>query len=245
LGSVETSSSSSQSASPAVRATVDKLATGVGNAYTAGPKVFNQSLYAGVGPTTQSAWANTLNAANNPAYASNISDTMASFGNIARGDYVQNGNPYAEQLLQKSNNDISSAVNAGLGSSGRLGSNLQIQGLSEAIGNNSNAFRSQQYETERDRQVQAAGLLPGLYQAGLQPSAIQGQVGAAQDADAQAALQGQADLFSRNANADTDLLAKLSSILAGNASAAGTNQTTQVPWWQAGLAGITGIGGLL
>lgn len=245
MGDVQTGSSSTQNNSAAVRGTIDKLATGVGNAYTAGPKVFNESLYAGVGPTTQSAWANTLSAANNPGYANSVNGALSSFGNIAKGDYLNNGNPYFEQNLQKTLNDTSSGINASLGSSGRLGSNLHLQSLSEGLGNVSNTARMQQYETERDRQVQAAGMLPGLYQAGLAPSAIQGQVGAAQDANSQAALQGRYDLATRQNNAQTDLLAKLSSILAGNAAASGSTTSNSVPWWQAALGTAATVGSFL
>lgn len=242
----ETATSTSGSSNKEVNALVSQLATGTSNAYKAGPKVFNQSLYAGVGPTTQNAWQSTLGAANNGDYTNGVNGALSSFSNIARGDYLQNGNPYFEQNLAKTLNDTSSGINAGLGASGRLGSNLQIQSLSEGLGNVSNAARSQNYETERDRQVQAAGMLPGLYQAGLAPSAIQGQVGAAMDADKQAQLQAQYELFGRQTNADTDLLAKLTSILSGNAASAGTTTTETkpgTPLWQTLLGYVAGNAG--
>ena len=86
--------------------------------------------------------------------------------------------------------------------------------------------------------------MPSLYQGALAPSATQGAVGAAQDANTQAALLGQNDLFRRTADSKTDLLAKLSSILAGTGGQAGTTTTQSspaTPWWQSALA----IGGTL
>lgn len=244
MGNVQTSQTSTQNNSAAVRDTIDKLATGVGNAYTAGPQIFNKSLYVAPGQTTTDSWTNALSAANNPGYTNSVNGALSSLGGVARGDYLNNSNPYFEANLQKTLNDTSSGINAGLGASGRLGSNLQVQSLSEGLGNVSNAARSQQYETERDRQVQAAGMLPGLYQAGLQPSTVQAQIGAAQDANASAARQGEYDLFSRQANGQTDLLAKLSAILAGNADAAGSNTSKSVPWWSALLGGAATVAGL-
>jgi hypothetical protein len=278
----QTTTQTNAPSNPDVNPTVSRLLQGVQAAQNKGPQVFQQSLYAGAGPTTQSAWQNTLNASNNPAFTGAVNKGLGYAGSlaggsgpslteqnlsgVANGNYLNGGDPFFEANLAKTLNETSSGINAGLGASGRLGSNLQLQSLSEGLGNVSNAARSQQYQTERDRQVQALGAiegqrqqgvsnafaaqaaLPGLYQAGLLPSQVQGQVGAAQDADKQAALQGQYDLYSRNANADTDLLAKLSSILAGNAQAGGTTQTTTQPgqpWWQTLGGAAVGLGSLL
>jgi hypothetical protein len=88
----------------------------------------------------------------------------------------------------------------------------------------------------------AASALPDLFRASLLPGQTMGAVGAAQDADRQAALMGRHDLFRRQNDAKTDLLGRLSSILGVNAGAAGSTTTeTQpgTPWWQSalGLAG--------
>jgi hypothetical protein len=279
MGNVQTGQTSTTSNNPNVDPTITKLLGGVQQAYDKGPQVFNQSLYTGVGPTTQNAWQNTLNASNNPAFTGAVNKGLGYAGSlaggsgpslteqnlmgVANGNYLNGGDPYFEQNLAKTLNETSSGINAGLGASGRLGSNLQLQSLSEGLGNVSNAARSQQYQTERDRQVQALGAiegqrqqgvgnafaaqaaLPGLYQAGLMPSQVQGQVGAAQDADALARRQGDYELFSRQANGQTDLLAKLSSILAGNASASGSTTSKEVPWWQVGLGAASTIAGLV
>jgi hypothetical protein len=70
-----------------------------------------------------------------------------------------------------------------------------------------------------------------------------------QDADAQAALQGESDLALRQFNAPTDFLAKLSSILAGNAASGGTSSSTTTPIQQPNplqllLGGAIGAGSL-
>lgn len=85
----------------------------------------------------------------------------------------------------------------------------------------------------------AASALPSLFQASLLPSQTMGAVGAAQDADRQAALLGRNDLFRRQNDARTDLLGKLSSILGVNAGAAGSTTTQRepgTPWWQTAIS---------
>lgn len=199
---------------------------------------------------------------------------------VANGDYLNGGNPYFEANLARTLNDATSGFNAGLGASGRLGSNLHTQALSEGLGTISNQARGQQYETERDRQVQAASLvdaaglsrlqggqnaygqafgmgqqgtanqfaaneaLPGLFESFVMPAKTKLQAGLIKDGIRQGTLQGEYDLFNRQQNANTDMLAKLSAILSGTAGTGGTYQTTPGPSLaQTLLGGAIGLGG--
>jgi len=222
-----TTVASTAPSNPDVNPTVSKILKGVQAAQNAGPQVFDHSLYAGVGPTTTGAWQSTLDAAKNPIYSGDMQGALSSVGDVAAGKFLAPGsNPYFEANLQNGINDVTSQVNSSLGASGRLGSNLQVADLTKQVGDLSTGARSAQYDTARNQQLQAAQLLPSIYQGTLAPSAIAGQVGAAQDANQQGVLQGQYDQFTRKANAPTDLLAKLTSILAGNTAASGTNTTS-------------------
>lgn len=64
------------------------------------------------------------------------------------------------------------------------------------------------------------------------------QIGAAQDADAQGALLGRADLFDRTKNAELDRLAKIGAIFGDPTAAA-----NQPNWLQQGLGALLGFGG--
>lgn len=89
--------------------------------------------------------------------------------------------------------------------------------------------------------------LGGLYDLSMRPGQTLAQIGGAQDADRQASLLAQNDLFRRNADSRTNLLSQLSSILAGTAGAGGTSTTNTdpgQPWWQTALGAGLGIGGL-
>jgi hypothetical protein len=65
-----------------------------------------------------------------------------------------------------------------------------------------------------------------------------GQIGAAQDANTQGALLGQADLFDRTKNAELDRLTKIGAAFGDPVGAA-----NQPNWWQSGLGALLGFGG--
>lgn len=89
----------------------------------------------------------------------------------------------------------------------------------------------------------AASSLFGAGQQGItnQQGAIDalGQIGAAQDANAQGKRLGNADLFDRTKNAELDRLLKIGSGFGGAASSA----ANEAPWWQQLLGGALGLGG--
>lgn len=160
------------------------------------------------------------------AYVDKATDSLTS--GLGALDYTNHQNDIARQeralssiegqrqqgFANRSNNLLNAASTA------QAGFGLQQQGVN-------NVFAAQQS-------------LPGLYAASQQPASTLLSAGAIQDADAQTALQGRYDLSTRQGNAQSDYLAKLTSILNGNAAASGstTTQTTpQAPWWQQALGG--------
>lgn len=245
---VNTVTSSSAPSNPDINPTVSTLLKGVQSEYGKGPSTFNQQLYTGFGNGTQNALNGTLSASNNADYTQGINNSIGQTSNIAGGAYLNGGNPYFQANLDKTLNDTASGINASLGGSGRLGSNLQVQSLAEGLGNVSNTARSQNYENEYSRMMQAQQALPGLYQASLLPSATQLQVGQMNDANSLAQRQAEYELWSRQNNAGWDSLSKASAILGGTAPYGGTTQTNQQlgasPFQQIAGAGI-GLGSLL
>lgn len=246
----QTSTSSTGSSNPMVTSTVNKLLGGLGSAYDAGaPPTFNSSLYSPAGATTTAGWNSALQASQNPDYASAAAGTIKSLGTAASGgDYGQLDPAYAT-LRSNAANDAQTLINGQFNNSGRFGGGTNASKVSEGVTNALAGIDVNQLNNDRAFQLSAAGALPGAFQSSLLPSSIQSGVGAAQDANQQGILQGNADLQQRQANNQTDWLAKLSSILSGNAGTAGTTTTStqpSTPWWQSALGlGIGAAGAFL
>lgn len=270
-GSSETQKVVSGPTNPKVDETITQLLGGVQNAYNRGPQPFNESLYAGTGPTTRNAWAMGKGAANNADYNSGISGAMryaggladgsgpsmteTALGGVARGDYLNNMDPEYQAMIDRAANETTADVNASIGADGRYGSNVHVADLVDQVGGMRTRANVENRRYEQQRQRDALGaiegtrqqgvdnafaaqqMLPQLLGAGQLPASILGDIGAAEDADRQAVLQGRYDLHERQNNAQTDLLAKLSSILAGNAASGGQSESTMTPIWQQLLGG--------
>lgn len=243
MGNVTTSSSSTSPSNKDVDPTVSKLLKGLQGQYDSGVEVFDKTLYPGVGGTTQNAWQTTLDAAGNPDYANAVGGAISDFGDVAAGNRFGMNDPGYATLRGNIQSDVMRDVNKTFGSSGLFGSDSNLDAAGEGLGNALAGLDYTNYQNDVTRQQQAAQMLPGLYSASLAPGAAQAGVGAAQDADALAARQGENDLFRRQNDAGWDALARSSSVLAGTAGSSGSNTENQIPWWAAiggagaGLAG--------
>lgn len=234
----ETTTQTSGPTNPLVDKTTTQLLTGLQSQVGKGTAVFGQSLQPGAGATTQQSWASMLSGANNPAYNAGVAGATADFADAAAGNQYAANDPYFKQL----GDDTLRDVNAQFTTSGRFGSGSHVDTAVNAMGNVNNA----NIAADREYQMQAAGALPGMYAAGMAPAGVLGAVGAEQDANALAILQGKNDLFRRQNDAGKDTLGWASSVLAGTAGAGTQQQTTTqpaTPWWQSVLgAGAVGSG---
>lgn len=244
MGGSQTSTSTTKPANASITKTTNNLLGGIDAAWAKGPSVFNESLYAGLGDTTKNGLQSLMGSANNPAYSSGVQGAIDSFGRTASGANLGMNDPGYATIRNKLSNDVLTSTNNSFNNSGLFGSDNNQKQAASGLADSLGALDYQQYNDSQDRQVQAAGLLPGLYQASQQPASTMLSAGAIQDADAQATLQGRYDLSTRQGNAQTDLLAKLSSILNGTASTAGSTTTTSqpsTPWWQSALGLAVGL----
>lgn len=238
-GGTQTSQSVSSTApsNPMVTATMNKFLTGAQAGYDKGPSVNPELQYAGVGSTTQQGWNSALGAANNNDYAGGIGGAIADQSKVARGDYLNEMDPNAQALIDRTANQTAADINASMGADGSYGSNVHVGSLADNIG----ALRMKGAVDNRNfqygRQQSAFSNLPALYSAAQLPASTYAAVGSAQDADQQAALQARNDLFRRKADADLNWLGGWTSVLNGNAQTAGstttqTNTTPTPPLWQ-------------
>lgn len=226
-GSVATNTQTSGVNNPDLNSTISKLAKGVSAQYTPG-----QSLYQAPSANTMGSEAAALAAAGNPAYGSAVSGALGSFGNTAAGgDFGMNDPGYA-RLRQNTIDDTLQATNSAFNNSGLFGSNSNQEAAGKGVASAVAGLDYGNYQSDVQRQQAAAQVLPGLFSAGQLPASVQGQVGAAQDADAAAKAAG-----------PTDYLGKVSGITGQLAGSAGTTSSTQVPWWEAILGGAATAAG--
>ena len=211
--STNKTTTTSGSASPAVTATVNKLATGIGNAYTPGA-----SSYVAPSSTTTGGWNSSLTAANNPAFSSGIAGALSSYGNRAAGNELGQNDPGYAALRAKLTDDTLSNVNSIFTGSGRFGSGSHVNSAASGLADSLAGLDYKQYGDSLARQSEAANMLPQLFAAGQLPSSIQQSVGASMDADKKAQEGGVWDYLNR-----------ATGTLSGAAGAAGTNTTTSTP----------------
>lgn len=246
-GGTNTTTTQSNPTNPAITATLNKLlgsGGGVQGLFDKGPQVFNQSEYAGVGPTTTAAQDASLAAAGNPDYASGVTGALSDQAAKASGQNIGLNDPTYQAMRDKLSSDVMGQVGSSFTNSGRFGGGSYVNAATNDLTGALGGLDYQQVLNGQQQQQQAISNLPGLFSALQAPSATAGAVGGAQDANAQATLSGNADLFNRQNNGQLTLLQQLSGILNGSSPAAGTtttNTSPATPWWQSAL----GIGAAL
>ncbi len=82
-------------------------------------------------------------------------------------------NPYLDAVLAKSKQDAADSINAQFSAAGRYGSGAQTTALTRELGGIENTARMNNFNTERDRQLNSAQLLGSL---GLQGANMSAQI---------------------------------------------------------------------
>lgn len=212
MGNVDTGSSKSVSASPAVRKATDTLAGQI-NGMAGG------TMYVAPSSTTQQGWQQALGAAGNADYTSGLQGLIKNYSGIANGTSGLDDPGYTA-MRSKLANDVGASVNSTFNNSGLFGSDSNQKSLASGLADSLGALDYQQYRYGNDQKAQAASMLPSLFSAAQLPSAVTQSVGSAQDASAQAKQTG-----------ELDWLTRLTSALGGTAEAGGTNKTVSSPLW--------------
>jgi len=248
----QTTVQSNAPSNPDVNPTLSKLLKGVQSEYDANPKgyYFDKSLYGGMGGTTNNALSSILSGANNPAVGQAFGNTFNEVSDIAAGNRFGMNDPGYAALRGNLENDVTTANLGAFNNSGLFGSDSNRKQLTNDLTSALGGLDYANFQSDIARQQQAQASQAGAYQNTLLPGQTALNVGQMQDADRQAALQGESDLYLRQQGAPTDFLAKLSSILAGNAASGGSTSTTTTPIQQPNplqllLSGGLGIASLL
>lgn len=99
---------------------------------------------------------------------------------VLSGHYLGQNNPYLNQMVQQTGQDVGNKVNSTFSQAGRTGGGANQQLLSRGLADSENALRYQDYSNERNNMTQAAGMAPA-YQA-ARTSGINSLMGAYQTA---------------------------------------------------------------
>lgn len=81
---------------------------------------------------------------------------------VLSGRYLNEGNPYLDEMLANSNDDIRNQMQAALGAKGLTGGSSYADLISRNIAKNTLSTRYGAYNDERSRMATAAGQAPGI-----------------------------------------------------------------------------------
>lgn len=81
---------------------------------------------------------------------------------VLSGKYLDEGNPYLDQMIQQSNDDLRNQMQASLGVRGLTGGSDYAGIISNNLAKNTLGMRYADYGSERDRMANASAQTPGL-----------------------------------------------------------------------------------
>lgn len=92
----------------------------------------------------------------------NITAARGYNADVLGGKYLDAGNPYLQQMIDQTGNDVSNGVSASLGTRGLTGGSAHSGIVARELAKNSTGLRYADYGAERDRMGQAVSQVPGL-----------------------------------------------------------------------------------
>ncbi len=207
---------------------------------------FPGETYVGFAPETEQALAlQTQRAQDNPLLGLGQEQTAATL----RGDYLGQ-NPYFADIQDAVMSSVMPQVDSQFGmASGRFGSPAHAEALGRGVSRGMAPYLFGEYGAERGRQMQAAGMAPGMAQADYFDIGQLANVGAAREGLEGRALQDEINRFNFYQQEPVNRLQNYMGILGGSApliAGSGTTQaTTRQPFnpLTFGLGAATTLGG--
>jgi hypothetical protein len=223
-----TNVASTAPSNPDVNPTLSKLLKGVQGQYDANPNGINvdMNLYGGMGGTSQNALGSMLSGSQDPRFGQAFGSTFDDMADTAAGGKLGQNDPGYAAVRSNLINDVTTNNLAAFNNDGMMGSDSNRKSLASGLGSALGGLDMQQYDNSIARQQAAQAGLSGAYGNTMLPGKTALGIGQMQDTDRQAALQAEFEQKTRAKQAPTDFLAKLSSLLAGNAAAGGMNSTS-------------------
>ena len=180
----------------------------------------------------------------------------------ANGDYLNQTNPYLQQMLDANAEKVRNQVNSSMSGAGRYGSGAHTTQLSKGITDATAPLLYQNYDAERQRQLSAAQGLTDIYgqasnralqTAGMgasltdqlyAPAERLAGVGAVYDSRAQDAINSQIDLYNQQQSRPWEQLSRLNAIATGAGQLGGSQTSTKPVAQQSTLQSLLGYGTL-
>ncbi|MFA6134663.1 MAG: hypothetical protein WC869_11675 [Phycisphaerae bacterium] len=156
------------------------------------------------------------------------------------GNFLSGGNPYFQGAFDSMARPVTDAVQAAMARSGRLGSGAETQTMTRELGDIGSKLMYQNYNDERNRQMQASQIAPLLAETDYNDIAKLAQVGGAYEAQAGAELQNDVNRFNFYQQQPWDKLAQYSTFVQGGTYGGQSTQQTPVSSNKAGsiLGGV-------
>lgn len=162
-----------------------------------GPRVFEKSLHTGMSSDTRASIKDLM------GRGSNVPPGMIeeSLGATARGENIGKSNPYISAMLDKAVDDTRSDVNAQFSGSGRYGSNIHAEQLTESLGGLRTKVLGNQIDKDLAAQRDALSRISGergrLRQEDIEDGKRNLSLNRMIDANEQAERMAEYDLFQR------------------------------------------------
>ena len=220
------------------------------------PAYYNGSTVAPQSAATQAGYQQMINSTlNNPLQAASGNEVQKNL----RGDYLY-GNPYLDANFNAGAQGITNAYDsavrgqtANLSGAGRYGSGTQAfmqNQANQTLGTNLNNLYAQtygqNYQNERQNQVNAVGQAGNVQNQGITNANALGDVGSAQDQYLQSLTDADVNRWNYNQNLNTNKLAQYMGLIQGNygGSSATMTPTSTNNYANALGAGLGGLGAL-
>ena len=154
------------------------------------------SLYGGIDPTRERSLQMMIDQAGQTDPSGVRSGVLDEYNRTMSGHYLQNQNPWLEDIVNRAAGSAVASEIPGFGRAGRLGSGAYGSALSDAFARTRSNLFGQNYQRERDRMQQYASMAPQMNELHLygqdRATDLLGRAGSAYERDAR--LQGAEDM---------------------------------------------------
>lgn len=199
---------------------------------------------------------------NNGGMSADQRAALAPLQATANGDFLNQTNPYLQQMLDANAERVRNQVNSSMSGAGRYGSGAHTTQLAKGITDATAPILYQNYDSERQRQLSAAQGLTDIYgqasnralqTAGMgasltdqlyDPASRLAGVGQVYDDRSQQAINDQIELFNQQQSRPWEQLGRLNAIATGAGQMGGTQTSTKPVAKQSTLQQLLGYGTL-
>lgn len=204
-----------------------------------GPDYYNKATYTPFSQQTETAMGMTEDRALAGSPLNTGAQGLAM--DTLQGKFL-NSNPYLESMFQQGSDKIAENVNAQFTSAGRTGSGAHVGRMTEEMGDLYNNMYGDQYQQERQNQMNTMQIAPQLAETDYTDIAKLGQVGQAVEGKAGEIIQDDMNRFNFYQQRPENNLANYISAIQGNYGGQTTTTSKEKPSLLGTVGSLVGIG---